>query len=50
MFDLFQYGLIAGGALLFLSLLLIFFDFMCAGEAVMDTIADWWDKLRGRKK
>lgn len=38
-----------GGAFLFIVLVLLMcFDFICAGEAVFEAIGNWWKRLTQR--
>ncbi|MGF1452405.1 MAG: hypothetical protein ACFB21_10075 [Opitutales bacterium] len=39
-------ALLIGGLLFFALIVAMFFDFMTAGEAILESIADWWKKVR----
>lgn len=38
-----------GGLVLFGLVVVLVFDFMCAGEAFFDTLEDWWRRLTGKR-
>lgn len=49
MFEMPAYLLWGGAVAFFLLTALMFFDFITATEAIIDTLADWWKRVFKRK-